>query len=64
MIGLFDQWEQERQMSTMQALQADKARLERNAYRSRLLALAVWIGVAWIAAYQFGIWIAEKGGAL
>jgi len=60
MIGLFDQWEQERQLSTMQALMADKARLERNAYRSRVVSLAVWIGVAWIAAYQVGALIAER----
>ncbi len=60
MIGLFDQWEQERQMSTMQRLEAERNRLERNAYRYRLLALAVWIGVAWIAAYQVGLMIAER----
>jgi hypothetical protein len=53
MIGLFDQWERDRILSTMQILQADKARLERNAYRSRLLALAV-------AAYQVGALIAER----
>ena len=62
MNSVFAHWELERQLSTMQRLEADKARLERDAYHSRLVALAVWIVVAWIAAWQVGLWIA-KGGA-
>ena len=52
MNDIYAHWELQRQMSTMQRLADDRNRLLRSRYISRVTALAVWIGVAWVAAYQ------------
>ncbi|MCR4297535.1 MAG: hypothetical protein NUV75_02095 [Gallionella sp.] len=54
-MDIFALWREQEAQSTMQALQSENARLRRSAYTSRLVALAVWIIVAWIAAYQLGV---------
>ena len=46
-----------RYLSTMEKLEQERNRLARAAYHSRIVALAVWIVVAWIGAYQVGVWI-------
>ncbi|MCR4304967.1 MAG: hypothetical protein NUV63_12225 [Gallionella sp.] len=56
-MDIFRDWRDQELLSTTQKLQRDNARLRRAAYTSRLVALAVWIIVAWIVAYQFGVHI-------
>ena len=46
-----------RYLSTMEKLEQDKAKLERAAYHSLVVSIAVWTVVFWIGAYQVGVWI-------
>ena len=61
-MDIFTYWRDQELQSSMQRLAADNARLRRSAYTNRIVALAVWIVVAWIAAYQLGVKI--TGGEL
>ncbi|MCR4299636.1 MAG: hypothetical protein NUV75_12980 [Gallionella sp.] len=60
MNEIFARDELRRQMSTMEKVMDERNRLLRSRYISRVTALAVWIGVAWVAAYQLGVWAAGK----
>ena len=60
MNDIFALWELRERMSTMQQLEDERNKLLRGQYISRVVALAVWIGAAWIAAWQVGVWVAGK----
>lgn len=60
MNDIFAHWQLQHDLSTMQRLEAERNKLLRGQYISRVVALAVWIGVAWIAAWQVGVWLAGR----